>query len=153
MKSTRHKTMPTSGSAAQTFEAALGVVQNTKNLKILAVHNDARKLVAYESSKLTNQKICVISVDDQGPEPMIGIAVGTDPRTRSALLDGRLNEKSANRFLAAVQGALDGTAPAPATPVANHYLQKKTEVPWTDPNQEPDIDLGFSWLGLAARMN
>lgn len=152
MRAICHRATPASGSAAQAFEAALGVVQSTKSLTILAVHNDARKLVAFESSKMSNPKIYVIGVDDQGSEPMVGIAVGTDPRTRKALLDGKFNEKSANRFVEAVQGALNGTAPAPCTPVANHYLQKKTQVPWTDPSQEPDIDLGFSWLGLVAHM-
>jgi hypothetical protein len=92
-------------------------------------------------------------VEEQGPQSALLLAVGTDPRTRKALLDGKFNEKSATRFVEAVQGAVDGTAPAPATPVANHYLQKKTEVPWIDPNQEPDIDLGFSWLGLIGSMH
>lgn len=151
MRSIRSKSLP-APDADQAFLAALGVVQNTKNLDILAVHNEGRKLVAFERSKMSNPKIYVIAADDQ-PQPAVHIAVGTDPRTRKALLDGRANEKSATKFVEAVQGALDGTAPAPVTPVANHYKQKKNEVPWTDPSQEPDIDLGFSWLGLASRMH
>ncbi|MDN5745983.1 MAG: hypothetical protein L0H31_12780 [Nocardioidaceae bacterium] len=137
--------------ADQAFQAALGVVQNTKNLDVLAVHNQARKLVAFERSKMSNPKIHVLAVD-QSPQPALHLAVGTDPRTRKALLDGHANEKSATKFIQALHGALDGTAPAPATPVANHYVQKKNQVAWDDPDVEPDIELGFSWLGLASQI-
>lgn len=145
--------MAVSASAAEGFRAALGVVQNTKNLDLLAVHNEGRKLVAFEKSKMSNPKIYVLEVDDQGPKPTLQLAVGTDPRVRKAMLDGKFNEKSAGRFVDAVQGALEGTAPAPAAAVANHYVHKKEQIPWTDPEQEPDIDLGFSWLGLASHMH
>lgn len=131
------------------FQAALGVVQNTKNLDILAVHTEGQRLVAYENSKMSNQKIYVIGVDASKPE--LVIAVGTDPRTRKALMDGRANDKSATKFVEAVQGALDGSAPAPATPIENHYVQKKNQVPWTDASQEPDIELGFSWSTFITR--
>lgn len=145
--------MAVSVPADETFHAALGVVQNTKNLAILAVHNEGHKLVALEKSKMSNPKIYVIAVDGQGAESTLQLAVGTDPRVRKAMMDGKFNEKSAGRFVAAMNGALDGTAPAPATAVANHYMQKKSQVPWTDPNVEPDIDLGFSWLGLVGDMH
>lgn len=152
MRAISQHSIPVSTSAADAFQAALGVVQNTKNLDVLAVHNEGRKLVAFERSKMSNPKIYVIAVDDQESKPTLHLAVGTDPRTRKALLDGKANQKSASRFVEATQGALSGATPAPATPVANHYVQKKAQVPWTDPNQEPDIDLGFSWLGLASHM-
>lgn len=149
MRSICQETTTLTGSAADAFDAALGVVQNTKNLDILAVHNEGRKLVAFERSKMSNPKIYVMAVDEQS---QLQLAVGTDPRTRKALLDGKANKKSAARFVEAVQGARAGTTPAPSTPVSNHYVQKKNQVPWTDPNQEPDIDLGFSWLGLIQGM-
>jgi len=63
-------------------------------------------------------------------------------------LDGRANEKALKTYLEAVQGAVDGSAPAPATPVANHYLQKKNEVPWVDPGQDPEIELDENILAL-----
>ena len=152
MRAISQKVISVPASTGDAFQAALGVVQNTKNLKILAVHNEGLSLVAFESSKMSNPKIYVITVQAHESETIVGINVGTDPRTRKALLDGKFNEKSATKFLESVQGAIDGSAPAPATPVANHYVQKKTQVPWIDPNEEPDIDLGFSWLGLAAHM-
>ncbi len=152
MRASCQKSVAVSVSADEAFHTALGVVQNTKNLDILAVHNEARKLVAFEKSKMSNPKIYVLAVEE-GAQPTLHLAVGTDPRVRKALLDGKFNEKSAGRFVEGFQGALDGSAPAPATPVPNHYVQKKTQVPWTDPNEEPDIDLGFSWLGLAGHMH
>lgn len=152
MRAVCEMAMPVPASVAQAFEAAIGVVQNTKSLTILAAHNEGRVLVAYESSKLSNAKIYVISVQEHDSQTVLGMSVGSDPRTSKAVLDGRFNKKSAIRFGQAVQGALDGTAPAPATPVPNHYMHKRAQVPWTDPDQEPDIDLGFSWLALVTHL-
>ncbi|MDN5715925.1 MAG: hypothetical protein L0G89_01705 [Janibacter sp.] len=139
-------------SADAVFDNALGVVQNTKNLQILAVHTQGRKLVAFEKSKMSNPKIFVVGVDDAEGTGQLHVAVGTDPRTRKALMDGKFNKTAAEKYVAAVQAAASGSAPAPSTPVANHYLQKKTQVPWEDATVEPEIDLGFSWLGLVAHM-
>lgn len=135
------------------FEHSLGVVQNTKNLHVLAVHTPGRRLVALEKSKMSNPKIYVISVDDQAGQGVLHVAVGSDPRTRKALMDGKFNKTAAGKYVESVQAALSGAAPAPSTPVPNHYVQKKTQIPWEDPAVEPDIDLGFSWLGLASHMH
>lgn len=75
--------------------------------------------------------------------------VGTDPRTPKALMDGKANDKSLKKYLESVQGALNGSVPAPVTPVANHYLQKKTEVPWTDPNADPQIEFDGNFVATA----
>ncbi|MTD44519.1 hypothetical protein GKE82_09500 [Conexibacter sp. W3-3-2] len=136
--------LPVDGPADEAFEAALGVVQNTKNLELLAVHREGRRLIAYEQPKLTNARIHMVVVHD-GEPTVVTHAVGNDPRTSAALLDGRFNRKAAQQFLEAVVAALDGSRPAPVTPVENHYMQKDERVPWTDPEQEPDIELGFSW--------
>lgn len=148
-----HQTDVSISSPADTvFDGALGVVQNTKNVRILAVHTEGRKLVAFEKSKMSNPKIFVIGVDEDGAQSTLHVVVGSDPRTRRALMDGKFNKTAAGKYVESVQAAVDGTAPAPSTPVTNHYVQKKNEVPWEDPNVEPDIDLGFSWLGLVTHI-
>lgn len=152
MRSVRQSSTALPGSAADVFQAALGVVQNTKNLTILAVHNEGRTLIVLDKAKMSNAKIYVVSMEEVGQQATLHLAVGTDPRTQKALLDGRANDKAAARFVEAVRGSLDGTAPAPATPVTNHYVQEKNQVPWTDPDAEPDIDLGFSWTAFITHM-
>lgn len=119
-------------------------------MSILAVHNEGRKLVVLEKSMMSNAKIFVINVEDQGSQSVLNVVAGADPRMRGALLDGMLNQKGAAKFVASVQEAASGATTAPSTPVPNHYMQKKQQIPWEDPNVEPDIQLGFSWLGLAS---
>lgn len=145
--------LPFPAPADAVFDSALGVVQNTKNLQVLAVHTQGRRLVALEKSKMSNPKIFVVGVDEQDGNGQLHVVVGSDPRTRKALMDGKFNKTAAGKYVEAVQAAASGAAPAPSTPVANHYVQKKNQVPWEDPTVEPDIDLGFSWLGLASHMH
>lgn len=153
MRAPHEINLPMSSPADAVFDSALGVVQNTKNLKILAVHTQGRRLVAFENAKMSNPKIFAIGVDDLEGKGRLHVVVGTDPRTRKALLDGKFNKTAASKYVEAVEAAVSGAAPAPSTPVVNHYMQKKNQVPWEDPTVEPDIDLGFSWLGLVAYMH
>ncbi len=152
MASARQETLTVSAAPDEAFQGALGVVQNTKNFQLLAVHNQGRKLVAHEKMKMSNGKVFAVHVVGDGPKSAIKIVVDTDPRLRKAMMDGKFNQKSLTKFVQGVKGALDGSAPAPVTPVKNHYMQKKEQVPWTDPDQDPQIDLGFSWQSLAAEM-
>lgn len=152
MRAPHQMSLPASTPADPTFQTALGVVQRTKNMKTLAVHNEGHKLVVLEKSKLSNPKIYVVAVQDQGAQSTLHVVVGSDPRTRSAMLDATANKKAAGKYVDAVNSALASPVDPPSTPVPNHYMQKKTQVPWDDPNTEPDIDLGFSWLGLAGEI-
>lgn len=142
MRAARQEAVDIPQPAGTVFQAVLGVVQNNKSAQILAVHSTGRKLVVREKAKLSNAKLQQIFVEDQGNAARVHIVVGSDPRTQKALLDGKQNAKSLAKLIENVQGALDGSAPAPATPVADHFLQNKTEVPWTDPNEDPQIELG-----------
>lgn len=151
MRAIRQDSIAIPQPADTVFQAALGVVQNTKNAKILAVHNEGRKLVYREHAKMSNPKFHQIGVEDQEPSSQLNVVVGTDPRSQKALLDGKANDKALKKYLESVQGALNGSAPAPTTPVANHYLQKKTEVPWDDPDQDPQIELDGHLLALYGR--
>lgn len=151
MRSARQESIAVSGSAHAVFQAALGVVQNTKNTRILAVHNEGRKLVARSKAMLSNPKFYQVLVEEQGQTSQLHVVVGTDPRSPGALLDGMMNDRALKKYLASVQAALDGSAPAPATPVTNHYLQKKTEVPWTDASQDPEIELDGHFLAMYGR--
>ncbi|KRE35009.1 hypothetical protein ASG73_17300 [Janibacter sp. Soil728] len=153
MRAPHEITQPLPSPADAVFDNALGVVQNTKNLQILAVHTQGRKLVALEKAKMSNPKIYVVGVDDAEGKGQLHVVVGSDPRTRKALMDGKFNKTAAEKYVAAVEAAASGSAPAPSTPVANHYMQKKNQIPWEDANVEPEIDLGFSWLGLVAHMH
>lgn len=148
MRSVKQDTSTLPQSADAVFQAALGVVQNAKNHHVLAVHNEGRKLVVREKPKMSNAKFLQVWVQQQGEGSQLSVVVGTDPRTPKALLDGRANDKLLKSYLADVQGALDGSVPAPVTPVANHYLQKKSEVPWEDPDQDPEIELDGNILAL-----
>lgn len=142
MRQAKEASIQMSHDAGQVFEAAVGVVLGAKGRRILAVHNEGRKLVVREKSKFSNPKFVLVGVASGGVGSQLHVVVGTDPRTPSALLDGTMNDRALKKFVEGVQAVLDGSAPAPASPVSNHYLKKKTQVPWLDPNQEPEIELG-----------
>lgn len=146
MRAVRQQSATIQQPADAVFQAAIGVVQNNKSSSILAVHNGARKLVVREKAKMSNPKLQMIFVEDKGGAAELHVTVGTDPRSPKALMDGKANDKALTKLLGAVDGAVTGSAPAPVTPVADHYVQGKTEVPWTDPSEEPDIELGGGFL-------
>lgn len=123
------------------FRAALGVVQNAKNATLLAAHNGGCRLIAREKAKMSNPKFFNVRVVGEAGASQLHVAVGTDPRTPKAMLDGKANERSLKNYLESVRGALDGSSPAPASPVTDHFVQKKAEMPWSDPNQDPAIEL------------
>lgn len=148
MRAVRGGAMALAEAPDMVFQAVLGVVQSTKSCKILAVHNEGRKLIVTDRSVWSNKKIIVVNVDPEDTRTALYVAVGADPRTPAAVMDGWSNDRGLKKLVARVQVALDGSAPAPATPVANHYVQKKTEVPWIDPDQEPDIQLGGNLLAM-----
>lgn len=150
MRSPKHEAASFAASAPTVFGHALGVVQSRKAMSILAVHNEGRKLVIFEKSMMSNPKIYVTNVEDQGSQSVLHVVAGADPRMRGALLDGMLNQKGAAKFVGSVQEAASGEVTAIPTPVLNHYMQKKQQIAWDDPDVEPDIQLGFSWLGLAS---
>ncbi|MBG6098976.1 hypothetical protein [Nocardioides luteus] len=148
MRQAKEVSIRVSRDAGEVFEAAVGVVQGAKGRQILAVHNEGRKLVVREKPKFSNPKFVLVGVTADGAGSQMHVVVGADPRTPSALLDGTMNDRALKKFVEAVQAALDGSAPAPASPVTNHYLKKKTQVPWLDPNQEPEIELGGNLLAV-----
>ncbi|MGJ9412304.1 hypothetical protein ACHAAC_06305 [Aeromicrobium sp. CF4.19] len=148
MRAARQESISISSSPGGVFDAALGVVQNNKNARILAVHTEGRKLVVREKAKMSNPKLQHIWVEGEGEQAQLNVAVGSDPRSTKALMDGKANEKSLARLVEAVQAALDGSAPAPSTPLANHYLQKKAEIPWVDASQDPEIELDGNFLAM-----
>ena len=148
MRAPRHETVTLNQTPDAVFEAVLGVAQNAKNVRILAVHNQGRKLVLREKAKMSNAKFQQIWVEEQGSGSQLNIVVGTDPRTQKALLDGKANEKSLKKYVEAVQAVLGGSVSAPVTPVENHYLAQKTEVPWEDPEQDPQIELDGNILAM-----
>ena len=133
-----------SASAEEAFRAALGVAQNTKNFELWAVHNEGRRFVAFEKAKMSNAKVHIVVIPDDGPTRIVH-AVGSDPRSAPALLDKSGNKKAAARFLEQVDKVLTGSEQAPVTPVDNFYLQKKERVAWVDPQEFPEIDLGLTW--------
>ncbi|NYG59796.1 hypothetical protein BJ980_002719 [Nocardioides daedukensis] len=124
------------------FRAALGVLQNAKGFTLLAAHNGGGRLVAREKAMMSNPKFFDIRIAGEAGASQLNVVVGTDPRTPKALMDGRANDKALKNYLASVRGALDGTSPAPATPVTDHFVQKKAEMPWSDPSQDTAIEVG-----------
>lgn len=150
MRSVQQESLTVPQPAGEVFEAALGVAQNASNVRILAVHTGGRKLVVRERSKMSNPKFIQAWVEGDAGPSQLHVTVGTDPRSPKALLDGRANQKSLSRFLDDVRGALDGSRPVAAAPVADHFVQKKTEVPWTDPAQDPEIELDGNFLAMYA---
>lgn len=148
MRAPQQDTIAIASPPEAVFDAVLGVTQNTKNLRILAVHTGGRKIVVREAPKMSNPKFINVWVGGEGAQAQLHITVGTDPRTPKALLDGRANGKTLKGFVDRVQAALDGSAAAPSTPVADHYLQKKTEVAWEDPEQDPQIELDGNFVAV-----
>lgn len=130
------------------FEAALGSAQAVKSRRILAVHNEGRRLIFREKSRLSNPKIVVVKVDATASGAEFHVVVGSDPRTPSAVLDGVMNDKALKKFVEGVSLVLGGSSSAPVTPVTNHYLQKKVEVPWVDATREPEIELDGNLLAI-----
>lgn len=148
MRSVKEQSLPLQTPAADAFQTALGVVQAATKVDVVAVHNEGRKLVAFEKSMMSNQKFIVITVDED--PATLHAAVGTDPRTRRAALDGKFNEKSLDKLLDALRSALDGTTPVTTTPMPNHVKQKKTQVEWVDPEQAPEVIPEFSMVAWLA---
>lgn len=148
MRAPRQETTAFSASPAAVFDAVLGVTQNNKSASILAVHNEGRMLVAREKGKLSNPKFHQVVVEGEGEQSQLTVVVGSDPRSQKALMDGKANEKSLKKLVENVQAALDGSEPAPSTPVTNHFMQKKTQVPWTDPAQDPEIELDGNFVAV-----
>ena len=148
MRAPRQESITLAAPLDAVFLAMLGVAQSDKSNRILAVHRQGAKLVLRSKAKMSNPKFIQLWVDDLGPSRTLHIVVGSDPRTNPAVLDGWANGKALKKFVEAVQGALDGSAPAPATPVANYYLSKKTEVPWVDSSQSPEIELDGDFLAM-----
>ena len=137
----KHDSVSFSEPPEAVFQAALGVLQNAKNATLLAAHNGGGRLIAREKPKMSNAKFVNIQVDGEAAGSQLHVVIGTDPRNPKALLDGKANAKSLKNFVENVRGALDGSKPAPASPVTDHFLQKKTEMPWSDPTQDPEIEL------------
>lgn len=146
MRAPRQESLTLAAESDTIFLAALGVAQSDRANRILAVHRQGAKLVLRSKAKMSNPKLVQVWVDELGNARTLHVMVGSDPRTQAAILDGWANGKALKKFLEAVQGALDGSAPAPASPVANFYLHKKVEVPWVDPTQSPDIELDGGFL-------
>ncbi len=141
MRSARHDSTTFSEPPEVVFRAALGVVQNAKNTTLLAAHNSGCRLIFREKSKMSNAKFVDVRVESEAGRTELRIVVGTDPRTPKALMDGMANEKSLRTYLERVRGALDGSSPAPASPVVDHFVQKRAEIPWPHPDQDPEIEL------------
>lgn len=148
MRDVRDVALEVPEDAATVFHAALGVVQRAKNCKILAVHSEGWRLIVREKPWYSNPRFIVVGVEPRGAGSEFHVIVGADPRTPAALLDGRLNARALAKFLVRVRAAVDGSDPAPASPVGNYYLQKNTEVPWVDANQPPEIELGGNVLAM-----
>jgi hypothetical protein len=130
------------------FQAALGVLQNDKAVTLLAAHNGGRKLVARQKAKFSNPKFVLVFVEPAASAANLFVYVGSDDRSPKALMDGRANDKALARFVDDVRGALDGSRPAPVTPVPDHFVQKKNQVPWVDPDTDPDIELGGTFKAM-----
>ena len=142
MRSPRHDSTSFSEPPEVVFSAALGVVQNAKSATLLAAHNGGRRLIVREKPKMSNAKFLDIRVESDAGGTQLRMVVGADPRTPKALMDGKANEKALKNFFERVRGALDGSSPAPASPVADHFVQKNSQIPWSDPSQDPEIELG-----------
>ncbi|MET1037695.1 MAG: hypothetical protein ABW075_05435 [Aeromicrobium sp.] len=104
--------------AQQVFDAVLGVVQAGR-YELVALDNDAHVL-AFTSGKTAlswgQQYVATIETTAGGAQLQL-MTGGVDGRPQ-ALLDGWKNAKAGAKVVAAVGAALDGSAPAPASPVA-----------------------------------
>lgn len=134
--------------ASIVFDAALGLAQTAKSRQVLAVHNEGRRLVFREKSKFSNPKIVLVEVNTSASGSELHVVVGSDPRTPAAVLDGVMNDKALKKLVEGLSLVLDGSSSAPVTPVANHYLQKKVEVPWLDASRDPEIELDGNLLAI-----
>jgi len=151
MSSEKQQSIALNAPADAVFQAALGVVQSRKRTTILAVHNTGHKLIVREKGMTTNPKFIQMWLEADAAHTQMHVTVSPDPRAPKALLDGKFNDKALKTFVEDVQGALDGSAPAPATPVPDHFVQKKAQVPWSDPQQDPAIELDGNFLAMYGR--
>lgn len=123
------------------FRAALGVAQSEKKFEIRAVHNEGYALIIRQKTKaLSWPKIIMLRVHQNQSGSAVNVLVQNIPGGPSALLDGVFNGKIAERYLTDIQGVLDGTVDAVATPVHSHFVRDDgSELAWTDPDELPDF--------------
>ncbi|MFD4325806.1 hypothetical protein ACFWQC_14295 [Nocardioides sp. NPDC058538] len=123
------------------FQAALGVAQHEKKYEIRAVHNEGQALIIRQKTKaLSWPKVIMLRVHQKGSGSSVNVLVQNIPGGPTALLDGVFNGKIAEKYLGGIQGTLDGTVTAPATPVASHYVRDDgSELPWGDPDELPEF--------------
>jgi hypothetical protein len=119
MQKPKLSTTTYSATPQQVFDAVLGVVQHGA-YELVALDNDSHTL-AFTSGKTAlswgQQYIATVEPAAAGQTQLQLMCGGVDGRP-SALLDGWKNGKAGAKVVASVGAALDGSAPAPSTPVA-----------------------------------
>lgn len=123
------------------FQAALGVAQHEKKYEIRAVHNEGLALIIRQKTKaLSWPKVIMLRVHQNGSGASVNVLVQNIPGGPTALLDGVMNGKVADKYLGGIQGVLDGTVTAPSTAMTSHYVRDDgSELPWNDPDELPDF--------------
>lgn len=132
MHAPKLKTWTTTAPASTVFDALLGVVQAGK-YTIFGVTNEHHKMLfASGKSALSWGQDYVAEVSEVDGRTQLDLVCGGVDGAPKALLDGMKNSKKADKVLAAVAAAVDGSAPAPATPVASFATNADgTTLPWT----------------------
>lgn len=135
MHAPKLKTWTTSTADASTvFDALLGVVQSGK-YTVVGLTNEHRKILFTSGkSALSWGQEYVGEVTEADGGTQVDLVCGGVDGAPKALLDGMKNSKKADKVLAAVAAAVDGSTPAPATPTASFAtLADGSTVPWTTP--------------------
>ena len=135
MHAPKQKTWSTASPPSTVFDALLGVVQSEKHT-ILGLTNEHRKLVFTSGpSPLSWGREFVAEVREADGRTHLDLVCGAVDNAPKALLDGWKNGKAADKLLAAVAAAVDGSKPAPAIPTESFATQVDgTTVPWTGPD-------------------
>src|SRR5699024_5383616 len=100
---------------------------------------------------MSNPKFFQVWVEEKDGSAELNVVAGADPRTPKAMLDSTMNKKALKKYMEQVQAVLNGSQSAPVTPVNNHYLAKKTEVPWENADEDPQIELDGNFLAMYGR--
>ena len=132
MHAPKLKTWTTTAPTSTVFEALLGVVQTGK-YTIFALSNEQQRLL-FTSGKtaLSWGQEYVAEVREVDGRTQLEVVSGGHDGAPKALMDGWKNGKAADKVVAAVTAAVEGSTPAPATPTASFATTPSgATVPWS----------------------
>lgn len=136
MQKSKNRTWSSDTTPEATFAALLGVVQNGK-FKIFALNNEHHK-VLFTSGKWGLggwEREYIVEVEPASGKATLNLQCGLMNGRPTALLDGWMNNRAADKMLEAVQSALAGGTSAPVQQQDSFSTTTDgSTIPWSGPD-------------------